>query len=105
MDQELKKEFQKLNTRLEKLDTRFDGMEATVNRVALQVVNLTEDTAAIREAMPSKELINKLYGVADALAQEVEGYREEQTATSHRQDQTENWIKQAAPLTGVQFEQ
>jgi hypothetical protein len=83
----------------------FDKQFSEIKSFLQRNMATKDDIAALREEMPSKELINRLYGVADALAQEVKGYREEQAATSHRQDKAENWIKQAEPITGVQFEQ
>jgi hypothetical protein len=100
---ELNKEH--FDEQMKALGGRLNKLDAAVDRIAVQVAHLTEEAAAIREAMPSKELINKLYNAADTLTKEVIGYRTEQAAVDHRLEKIENWITNAAPNVDVAFQQ
>lgn len=79
-------------------------MDTRITNIAMEVANIKEDTVAMRENMPSKELVEKMYKVTDKLSVEVVGYRTEQAVAVSRTENIETWAKQVAPRVGVAFE-
>ena len=92
MDQELKDQFEKINT-------RFDSLTTFLQQHMLTKAELQE----MRSELADKKDIDRVLTAVDAIAKRSKDYDENVIIALSRLDRIEQWIQDAAKKLGIEY--